>query len=47
MALIQLPRPGSITLRRLADELRSEFAAANRIDDQLQLASRDVEFRHF
>ena len=43
MALIQLPRPGSITLRRLADELRREFAAANRIDGKL--VDRDVAAR--
>jgi DNA modification methylase len=43
MALIQLSRPGSITLRRLADELRREFAAANRIDGQL--VDRDIAAR--
>jgi len=43
MALIQLPRPGSISLRRLADELRREFAAANRIDGQL--VDRDIAAR--
>ena len=43
MALIQLPRPGSITLRRLADELRREFAAAHRIDGQL--VDRDIAAR--
>src|ERR1700719_2295560 len=35
MALIKLPRTGSITLRRLADALRREFAAAHRIHGQL------------
>ena len=43
MALIKLPRTGSITLRRLADELRREFAAAHRIDGQL--VDRDIAAR--
>ena len=43
MALIQLPRPGSIALRRLADQLRREFAAAHRIDGQL--VDRDIAAR--
>jgi DNA modification methylase len=35
MTLKKLPSPGSITLRRLADELRRKFAAAQRLDGQL------------
>ena len=43
MALTQSLRLGSITLRRLADELRREFAAAHRIDGQL--VDRDIAAR--
>src|SRR6476469_746722 len=43
MALPQSLRLGSIALRRLADELRREFAAANRIDGQL--VDRDIAAR--
>ena len=40
MALTQSLRLGSITLRRLADELRREFAAASWLDGQL--VDRDI-----
>jgi len=43
MTLKKLPSPGSITLRRLADELRREFAAAQRLDGQL--VERDIAAR--
>jgi hypothetical protein len=43
MTLKKLNRPGSITLRRLADELRREFAAAHRLDSQL--VDRDIAAR--
>src|SRR5580700_7179119 len=43
MVLTQSPRLGSITLRRLADALRREFAAAHRIDGQL--VDRDIAAR--
>jgi DNA modification methylase len=43
MTLIHLPHPGSISLRRLADDLRREFAAAHRLDGQL--VDRDIAAR--
>ena len=43
MELMKFPRSGSLTLRRLADELRREFAAAHRIDGQL--VDRDIAAR--
>jgi DNA modification methylase len=43
MALIQLSGSGPISLRRLADEIRREFAAAYRIDGKL--VDRDIAAR--
>ena len=43
MTLKTLPRPGSITLRRLGSELRREFAAAHWLDGQL--VDRDIAAR--
>src|ERR1700722_12820593 len=43
MELVQSHRPGASPLRRLADELRREFAAADRLDGQL--VERDIAAR--
>jgi DNA modification methylase len=43
MTIVQQPRSRSIPLRRLADELRREFAAAHRLDGQL--VDRDIAAR--